>query len=334
MRNTGPGGIIGTFRNLAQGQKVALRFGGATYNFVANYHGGTGNDLVLLCKSDQKSLTAATPKKRDAQSLAGLEEKPGKSRRSAKRHRLNPPSVSKTSAPLPKPNDPETENPADDLEGALEYEFNMTKDPATGKIPEGIFEAERAQANALLQQKQSLDIPDLGSYSFVGPDNLGGRTRAIAYDVRYNGTTNRIILAGGISGGVYKSTDDGATWVRKSPTGQHFSCTSIAQDPRVGSQDTWYYTVGENLGNSASATGAFYLGNGVYKSTDNGETWARLPNSNPGALEVFDAVEDLITRVVVDPTNGNVYIAAVATIERSTDGGATWGAVLSGSFCK
>jgi len=133
----------------------------------------------------------------------------------------------------------------------------MTKDPATGTIPEGIFEAERAQANAIVQQQRSLNLPDQASYSFVGPDNLGGRTRTLAYDVRFNGAGNQIILAGGVSGGVFKSTDNGATWVRKSPTGQHFSCTSIAQDPRVGFQDTWYYAVGEAFGNSASATGAF-----------------------------------------------------------------------------
>lgn len=39
--------IQGRFSNLAQGQKVALVFGGIGYNFVANYHGGDGNDLVL-----------------------------------------------------------------------------------------------------------------------------------------------------------------------------------------------------------------------------------------------------------------------------------------------
>lgn len=39
--------IQGTYGNLAQGQKVALTYGGIGYNFVANYYGGTGNDLVL-----------------------------------------------------------------------------------------------------------------------------------------------------------------------------------------------------------------------------------------------------------------------------------------------
>jgi alpha-tubulin suppressor-like RCC1 family protein len=47
VNNTGLPFIQGTFGNLAQGQKVALTYGGIGYNFVANYYGGTGNDLVL-----------------------------------------------------------------------------------------------------------------------------------------------------------------------------------------------------------------------------------------------------------------------------------------------
>lgn len=45
--NTGLGFIHGTFSNLARGQRVALVFDGLEYDFVANYHGGDGNDLVL-----------------------------------------------------------------------------------------------------------------------------------------------------------------------------------------------------------------------------------------------------------------------------------------------
>ncbi|MEZ0275090.1 MAG: choice-of-anchor D domain-containing protein, partial [Roseimicrobium sp.] len=47
VKNTGLDFISGAFDNLAQGQKVALIFNGVSYNFVANYYGGTGNDLVL-----------------------------------------------------------------------------------------------------------------------------------------------------------------------------------------------------------------------------------------------------------------------------------------------
>lgn len=218
-----------------------------------------------------------------------------------------------------------------DFLGAMEYEFNMLKNPTTGKIPEGTFEAELAQAREILARQQLMGrIEATNAYIFQGPNNLGGRTRTIAYDIRYDGVSNRVILAGGVSGGVYKSIDDGATWTRKSPTGEHFSCTSIAQDTRVGFRDTWYYGVGESSGNSASGDGAFYLGNGVYKSTDNGETWARLTSSNTSDLETFSTGADIINKVIVDPTNGNVYVACAAKIMRSTDGGTTWTDVLPG----
>ena len=48
VNNPGLEFISGTFSNLAQGQVVSLSYNGASYNFVANYYGGTGNDLVLV----------------------------------------------------------------------------------------------------------------------------------------------------------------------------------------------------------------------------------------------------------------------------------------------
>jgi alpha-tubulin suppressor-like RCC1 family protein len=47
VNNTGLGFIYGAFSNLAQGQRVSLTFNGRTHDFVANYYGGSGNDLVL-----------------------------------------------------------------------------------------------------------------------------------------------------------------------------------------------------------------------------------------------------------------------------------------------
>lgn len=47
VNNTGLAHIVGEFSNLAQGDLVPLTFAGTTYHFVANYFGGTGNDLVL-----------------------------------------------------------------------------------------------------------------------------------------------------------------------------------------------------------------------------------------------------------------------------------------------
>ena len=48
VKNTALGFIAGTFSNLTNGQRVALSYGGVTNRFVANYYGGSGNDLVLV----------------------------------------------------------------------------------------------------------------------------------------------------------------------------------------------------------------------------------------------------------------------------------------------
>ena len=59
VKNTGPAFIQGTFSNLAQGQAVALSFNSITYNFVANYYGGSGRDLVLVRSGARAFATGA-----------------------------------------------------------------------------------------------------------------------------------------------------------------------------------------------------------------------------------------------------------------------------------
>ncbi len=53
VKNTHVGSINDVFSNLPQGQTVILSYGGINYNFVANYYGGTGNDLVLDWKNNR-----------------------------------------------------------------------------------------------------------------------------------------------------------------------------------------------------------------------------------------------------------------------------------------
>jgi len=77
VQNTSPAIIRGTFSNLAQGQTVALSFGGITYHFVADYHGGKGNDLVLLWTSGEELIPAAALQKLDAQIVLALKKSRG-----------------------------------------------------------------------------------------------------------------------------------------------------------------------------------------------------------------------------------------------------------------
>lgn len=221
---------------------------------------------------------------------------------------------------------------ADDPERALEEEEKLLRDPRTGKIPAGIRELELAQAKEVFRQSTFQNArTQATSYSYQGPSNLGGRTRSLVFDI--SDPTSNTILSGSVSGGVFKTTNGGSSWVRVSPMDQHFSVTALAQDPRPGSQNIWYYAGGEPTGNSASGNGASYAGHGIFKSTNGGTTWTRLASSNTGSLYSFDNRADFILKLAVNPINGDVYAACVGQILRSQDGGTTWAAVqTSASF--
>jgi hypothetical protein len=235
------------------------------------------------------------------------------------------------------------EEPARFTELRAAYERDMIKDPITGKVPYHILREEIAFARTIPErgfaQNGMVRTTALNLYHPAGPNNQGGRTRAMAYDNRYNGSSNRVIIAGGVSGGIMRSADGGATWTRVSPDNEIHNLTAIAQDPRPGSQDTWYAGGGEALGNTASENGAVYLGFGIYKSTNNGVSWTRLPLNTitdingstilpPGTLEVFDHPFDFVHKILVDPANGNLYVAGHRRLVRSTDGGNTYNVVF------
>ena len=90
----------------------------------------------------------------------------------------------------------EDENSASDFSGAASYEYDLLKDPRTGKIPSGIRKMELQQAKTILRKQKRQRQNNLLSFTPQGPTNIGGRTRSVAYDVRYNGSTNKVILAG------------------------------------------------------------------------------------------------------------------------------------------
>ena len=235
----------------------------------------------------------------------------------------------------------------------LQYEFDMVKDPATGKIPRGIYDKEMQQARvlplrqydlnpfAILSSPNSPNSPQTGNTYFgAGPNNQGGRTRAIAFDKRFNGSTNQVILAGSISGGIFRTADGGATWTKVTPEGEVHNVTSIAQDTRSGFEGTWYAGGGEAFGNSAAAIGAFYYGFGILKSTDNGLTWTKLSLSitdigggalATGNIENFDNAFDIVHKITVNPVNGDLYICGHRRLIRSTDGGTTFNVVFTGT---
>ncbi len=230
------------------------------------------------------------------------------------------------------------------IEARRKYEYDIIKDPGTNRIPNMIFQRELNLAKTIESKEGKfgsgiLGADNLNNYTAAGPDSIGGRTRALAIDKRYNGTTNRVIISGAVSSGIMRSSDGGNNWTRVSPENDIHNVTAIVQDPRTGFENTWYAGGGEPIGNSASEDGASYLGHGIWKSTDNGLTWNKLTLSvttlsgtqviQPGSVEGFDNPFDFVHRLAINPVNGHLYVAGHRRLVRSTDGGNSWREVFT-----
>ncbi|MFZ1292012.1 MAG: T9SS type A sorting domain-containing protein [Melioribacteraceae bacterium] len=216
--------------------------------------------------------------------------------------------------------------------GREEY-FNMIlRDPATNKIPNNIRQRELKFAEELQVKNRSLqknsNINEL-NWKEAGPNDVGGRTRALAIDVANANT----IIAGGVSGGIWKSTDNGETWNLKSSSSHILSVTSIAQDIRSGKTNTWYYSSGEFNGSGQDlGYKSFFTGGGIYKSTDNGETWNLLPNAKDTNPLTWNTPYDYVSKIIVNPSTGTVFIASHGFgILKSTDGGNSFTLSLGGT---
>lgn len=186
------------------------------------------------------------------------------------------------------------------------------------------FALEMDQRQKRSRTRSSALIP-VENWKQRGPYNVGGRTRALAIDL----TNENVLLAGGVSGGMWRSTDGGANWSKVTGVSERQSVTDIYQDPT--NTNVWYYVTGEAVGNSARATGADFYGSGVFKSTDGGLTWILLPSTTSADLTTLNNEFQLNFRVRVHPTTGDVYVAGLSGIKRSTDGGTTWSNVLPGA---
>ena len=200
------------------------------------------------------------------------------------------------------------------VEQRHQYDYDMQKNPITGVIPkeEKALEFEMAMT---MKEKNNISGSRNSSSTFVsrGPTNLGGRTRAFAIDLSDN--TGNTMLAGGVSSGMFRSTNGGASWTKVSENDEIHNVTAIAQDPRPGFQNIWYYGTGELLGNSASLGSAFNFGQGIWQSTDNGLTWNQIPGTD-STFESFDTPFDIINSLAVSPTTGELFVAAFGTIYR------------------
>ena len=167
---------------------------------------------------------------------------------------------------------------------------------------------------------------DSDSISGLGARNIGsaamsGRVSAIAA-VKEDGRLT--VYVGAASGGVWKSSNGGTTFKPVFDKEAVQSIGALAIDPQAP-KTIWAGTGESWTRNSVS------IGNGIYKSTDGGDSWTNmgLPNS------------ERISKIIVDPKDGNTVYACVPGklwsdseergVYKTTDGGKSWNKILKGA---
>ncbi len=209
---------------------------------------------------------------------------------------------------------------------AEEQNFLMTLDPKLGYPP-------RERLTPVIKQLKKKNTHSRGLPGGVsspweerGPNNVGGRTRALMFDP--NDVTEKKVWAGGVTGGLWYNNDitnSNSNWQSVDDFWNNIAISCIAFDPN--NTQTFYVGTGEVY------TGAS-KGAGIWKSTDGGQNWTQLISTNN-----FYYVNDIIVRnengasVIYAGIDGRYYqgqwhgVSSVG-LQRSTDGGQTWTQVL------
>ncbi len=214
---------------------------------------------------------------------------------------------------------------------AQEFRYNMLKGNKPYLDP---YARQRAisYTKKYLLKKKPANAESITSWTSIGPGNIGGRIRAIL--IRPNHTST--LLIGAVSGGVWKTTDGGASWF---PTMDNDN--PLAIDCMVNRGDTVYAGTGEGWGNMDAV-----YGGGIYKSTDFGDTWSLLPST--ATIDPLSTISwnfKNVLKLAFDP-DGNLYAVTKAFnykdgvgnfrsnggLFRSTDGGASWSKISSDSI--
>ncbi len=156
-----------------------------------------------------------------------------------------------------------------------------------------------------------------GRWKVLGPGNVGGRTRTLVVDRQRPET----MYAGGVSGGVWKTTDGGAKWTSVGDGLANVAVNSMAMDP--GNARVLYVGTGEGyFREDVRGTGLPLRGGGVFRTTNGGKTWSMLAATDN---EDFWFVNDL----VFSPSDSRTLYAATRTgVHRTSDAGDTWDRIL------
>ncbi|ARV09654.1 hypothetical protein BTO05_08370 [Winogradskyella sp. PC-19] len=196
-----------------------------------------------------------------------------------------------------------------------EEEYELTMNPVLGRpTPENLEDIREQIQSRFAQRVPGDGIED--DWESRGPNNVGGRTRGLMFDP--NDTSNKTVFAGGVSGGLWKNTDitNASTVWQRVDLPDNLNVSVITADPN--NPQIFYIGTGE------SYTNGDVSGDGVWKSSDGGTTWARVLGGVSGPT-VFGSASNI---TVTSP----VSVAGDYNSIESTNFGTQTNSVVAGEF--
>lgn len=182
-------------------------------------------------------------------------------------------------------------------DGAWEIQQKLLGDIETGEINEEGLRELRGEVVRFAAQ-QSLDGRATDHYwNEMGPDNIGGRTRAIAAVIPEDGSEESVLYAGAISGGLWKSDNGGNDW------NQIFGLEQmVIGSVAVLGNGAVYVGSGSIYDGGNGNGGSGFRGRGIWWSED-GENFEMVEGTDPGEFNSgnFSAVDAM----VADPLDDN-----------------------------
>ena len=200
----------------------------------------------------------------------------------------------------------------------FEQEYLNEINPATGRTHKRELLQLQAILNAERLEERAPGDAVNNPWVERGPDNVGGRTRALLFDP--NDPTQETVYAGGVSGGLWKNTNISninSVWSYVGIS-ENLSVSSIAVDPN--NSNVWYVGTGE------SYTGADAVGNGLWKTTDGGATWNQIYGGVTGSSYV-DTSPAAVLKI-----NSPANIAADYNITVTTGFGSDLSSAITGDL--
>ncbi|MBL0309102.1 MAG: T9SS type A sorting domain-containing protein [Bacteroidetes bacterium] len=182
-------------------------------------------------------------------------------------------------------------------------------------IRNAMLQADRSKVSA---SRSNLNM----QWEELGPDNVGGRTRAILIDKR--DPSNKTIYAGGVSGGMWKSLDGGNTWNILPEWNRWLTVTCIAQANDFNK--AIFIGTGEGLAQpSGISFNSGNIGNGIFKLDNEDKPTLITPDNFADSIQYIGDDWTLVNRIAINPRDANQMAAATGKgLFQSDDAGVSW----------